>query len=393
MTIYNLHDRCIDYTPAFRPPPLFHPLHIMSSRSAFSAALRSNTPHHSVQGTQGGANDQTVATAKDGSDFASFLGPLPPFSGKQAARERFSRETFDLPDRYVDETEYLTGILDFFIIDKVRRVVCNTRAAHATTHKSRFTHTHTQAEFWCNTILPWRKTDSLNFQWNVWSKPIFYVLVLCARVYRIFSRLPLYIRCISVTQSSTAPSRTSSECGWLLSLFLSRTHAHTPFPFQTPPRCAASRYLEPLQPQLEPRQARARVHDRGTLLWSMLRARIHAHTLTPPPSLLFPQHGFYNTDQGRESFALNLKQITDAVHTTCYSDVLHSLLQSNAYYKDWNSKFGVFGRRQSDIYGQERRRWSIVSKSPRGLYVLDQDLKSEFRREGVTPTAWIWVSV
>jgi hypothetical protein len=105
------------------------------------------------------------------------------------------------------------------------------------------------------------------------------------------------------------------------------------------------------------------------------------------------EHGFYNTDQGRESFALNLKQITDAVHTTCYSDVLHSLLQANAYYKEWNAKYGVFGRRQSDVYGQERRRWSIVSKSPRGLYLLDQDLKSEFRREGVTPTAWIWVSV
>ena len=45
------------------------------------------------------------------------------------------------------------------------------------------------------------------------------------------------------------------------------------------------------------------------------------------------RHGFYNTDQGRETFALNLKQITDAVHTTCYSDCLHSLLQANAYYK------------------------------------------------------------
>ena len=61
--------------------------------------------------------------------------------------------------------------------------------------------------------------------------------------------------------------------------------------------------------------------------------------------------------------------------------------------QSWNAKFGVFGRRQSDVYGQERRRWSIVSKSARGLYLLDQDLKSEFRREGVQPTAWIWVSV
>ena len=35
---------------------------------------------------------------------------------------------------------------------------------------------------------------------------------------------------------------------------------------------------------------------------------------------------------------------------------------------------------------QERRRWSIVSKSARGLYLLDADLKREFRREGVNPT-------
>ena len=102
------------------------------------------------------------------------------------------------------------------------------------------------------------------------------------------------------------------------------------------------------------------------------------------------EHGFYNTDQGRETFALNLKQITDAVHTTCYSDVLHSLLQCNAYYKEWNMKFGPQNGRQSDAMAQERRRWSIVSKSARGLYLLDADLKREFRREGVTPTAWIW---
>lgn len=39
---------------------------------------------------------------------------------------------------------------------------------------------------------------------------------------------------------------------------------------------------------------------------------------------------------------------------------------------------------------QERRRWSIVSKSPRGMYLLDADLKGEFRREGVVPDTWIW---
>ena len=78
------------------------------------------------------------------------------------------------------------------------------------------------------------------------------------------------------------------------------------------------------------------------------------------------------------------------MHTTCYSDVLHSLLQCNAYYKEWNTKFGPAHGRQSDVMTQERRRWSIVSKSARGLYLLDADLKREFRREGVNPTAWVW---
>ena len=78
-----------------------------------------------------------------------------------------------------------------------------------------------------------------------------------------------------------------------------------------------------------------------------------------------------------------------AVHTTCYSDVLHSLLQCNQYYTEWNRKFGG-GTRQADVLAQERRRWSIVSKSSRGLYLLDADLKREFRREGVVPNCWVW---
>jgi len=53
----------------------------------------------------------------------------------------------------------------------------------------------------------------------------------------------------------------------------------------------------------------------------------------------------------------------------------HSLLQCNAYYKEWNTKFGPAHGRQTDVMTQERRRWSMVSKSARGLYLLDADLK------------------
>lgn len=80
---------------------------------ANSSAIRSGKAYDSVRGASIGRNDQSVATASDGSDFSSFLGALPAFSGKQAARERFSQETWDMPDKYADEVEFLNHVLDF----------------------------------------------------------------------------------------------------------------------------------------------------------------------------------------------------------------------------------------------------------------------------------------
>ena len=116
----------------------------MSQSSANSAAIKTGRAYDSTRGASIGRNDNSVATAPggDANDFASFLGPLPPFSGRQRADEKFSRETWDMPDKYADEVQFLTHVLDFFIID--------------------------QAEFWCNRVLPWAKTEQLHFKWNVW---------------------------------------------------------------------------------------------------------------------------------------------------------------------------------------------------------------------------------
>ena len=106
----------------------------MTSRSAFSSAIKGGAPYNSTRGASIGRNDTSVATVPDKSnDFASFLGPVPSFTGKQTAQEQFSRETWDMPDKYADEVQFLNHVLDFFIID--------------------------QAEFWCSKILPWQKTD------------------------------------------------------------------------------------------------------------------------------------------------------------------------------------------------------------------------------------------
>ena len=56
---------------------------------------------------------------------------------------------------------------------------------------------------------------------------------------------------------------------------------------------------------------------------------------------------------------------------TMFNPQISLLLQT----QEWHTKFGLQGGRQEDIMQQERRRWSIVSKSPRGMYLLDADLK------------------
>ena len=102
------------------------------------------------------------------------------------------------------------------------------------------------------------------------------------------------------------------------------------------------------------------------------------------------EHGFYKTERGKRHFALNLQQITDAVHTTCYFGVIHSLLGGKSYYKEWQRKFGRQVSRRNDLFAQERKRWAIVQKSRDGLYLLDAEIKHELKREGVVPNMWVF---
>lgn len=102
------------------------------------------------------------------------------------------------------------------------------------------------------------------------------------------------------------------------------------------------------------------------------------------------EHGFYKTERGKRHFSLNLQQITDAVHTTCYFGVIHALLGGKSYYREWKMKYGPQVNRSNDLFREERRRWAIVQKSRDGLYVLDAELKHQLKREGVVPTLWVF---
>ena len=101
------------------------------------------------------------------------------------------------------------------------------------------------------------------------------------------------------------------------------------------------------------------------------------------------EHGFYKTDQGRQHYLMNLRQIVDSVNETAYHGVIHALLSSKNHYKEWERQHGSTVTRPGQLLRQQRRRWAVVQKQERGLYLLDAELKDQMKYEGVSPNVWI----
>jgi hypothetical protein len=101
------------------------------------------------------------------------------------------------------------------------------------------------------------------------------------------------------------------------------------------------------------------------------------------------EHGFYKTDQGRQHYLMNLRQICDSVNETAYHGVIHALLSSKNHYKEWDRQHGATVSRPGQLLRKQRRRWAVVQKQERGMYILDAELKDQMKYEGVTPNVWI----
>lgn len=101
------------------------------------------------------------------------------------------------------------------------------------------------------------------------------------------------------------------------------------------------------------------------------------------------EHGFYKTDQGRQHYLMNLRQIVDSVNETAYHGVIHALLSCKNHYKEWDRQHGSTVTRPNQLLRKQRRRWALVQKQERGLYLLDAELKDQMKYEGVTPNVWI----
>jgi len=102
------------------------------------------------------------------------------------------------------------------------------------------------------------------------------------------------------------------------------------------------------------------------------------------------EHGFYTTDEGREHYLLNLKQIVESVHETVFYGVIHALLSGKDYWKEWQRQYGRRARNLEDVMQYERRTWATVQKDEHGLELLDAELKERFKTQQVYPDTWIF---
>ncbi|MDA7839002.1 hypothetical protein N9A45_01590 [bacterium] len=86
---------------------------------------------------------------------------------------------------------------------------------------------------------------------------------------------------------------------------------------------------------------------------------------------------------------MNLRQIVDSVNETAYHGVIHALLTCKNHYKEWERQHGSTVTRPGQLLRSQRKRWAVVQKQERGLYILDAELKDQMKYEGVSPNVWI----
>lgn len=103
------------------------------------------------------------------------------------------------------------------------------------------------------------------------------------------------------------------------------------------------------------------------------------------------EHGFWKTELGRSHYLMNLRQIVEAVHETCFFGVMMALLSADNYYEQWNRKHGTLHKSTLQTITQDEKfLWGVCQKNVKGLFVLDAEIKDRMRRKGIEPTGWVF---
>jgi hypothetical protein len=96
------------------------------------------------------------------------------------------------------------------------------------------------------------------------------------------------------------------------------------------------------------------------------------------------EHGFWQTPMGKETYLMNLKQISEACIETCAYGVIHALLSSRSHYNQWENMFGNGNQVPfADLFKRQKFEFALFQRNPKGAYVLDAQVKDMARDVGV----------
>jgi hypothetical protein len=101
------------------------------------------------------------------------------------------------------------------------------------------------------------------------------------------------------------------------------------------------------------------------------------------------EHGFFDTEQGRRHYVMNLQQITDCVRVTAYFGVMHALLTGKNHYKEWRKRFDRTPKRRHNVLKYEKNMWGLLQKDLKGLYIMDAEVKHDMKLNGVKPNVLV----
>lgn len=101
------------------------------------------------------------------------------------------------------------------------------------------------------------------------------------------------------------------------------------------------------------------------------------------------EHGFLNTDEGKQQYILNIRQIKQAVQQTNNLDVVASCFYAPRYDKIWEKKHHV-NQQWEEMMSEECANFAIVQKDAHGLDVLHQQFKQKMARYGISPNMWVF---
>ena len=102
------------------------------------------------------------------------------------------------------------------------------------------------------------------------------------------------------------------------------------------------------------------------------------------------EHGFMNTELGRQHYRANIAQINRAVEETNNFGVLHALLTCDDYNAEWERENGWYnGKEVKDVLENDVFLWDILKQTKNGMFILDTWVTGRMNRYKGEADMWI----